>query len=246
MGVTEYNQAIALSCLRVKLRVGEWQRGMDWLRKILQEFRDHQNPAQAVPMAKYMQNRFAFLGLARPERDRLQNEFIKAARRENQIDWDLVRQCWDLPEREYQYLAVDYLIANRKNLQPEDMLRLGQMITSRSWWDSVDTIAVKLVGELCAQYPDLVEKHILRWATADDIWLRRTAILFQLKYKGETDSHRLGRIIIQNLGSQQFFINKAIGWALREYSKTNPDWVKDFMAAHQLHPLSVREGSKYL
>jgi 3-methyladenine DNA glycosylase AlkD len=215
-------------------------------KKILQEYRQNNNPQQALPMAKYMQNRFTFLGLPRPERNRLQKEFIQQVRRDKTINWDFVQECWEMPEREYQYLAVDYLIALAQYLQPHDMIRVEALITAKSWWDTVDTIAVKLVGQLCQRYPELIAEYIPKWAAGENIWLIRTAILFQLKYKQATDTDLLASVIRQNNNSQELFANKAIGWALREYSKTDPVWVQAFVARHRLHPLSVKEGSKYI
>lgn len=214
--------------------------------KILQEFRGNENLTQAVPMAKYMKNRFPYLGLTRPIRNTIQAGFLKEVKKEKEISWEFVVQCWALPEREYQYLAIDYLIVLAKGLQKEDIVELELLITQKSWWDTIDIIATKLVGELCIQYPELIDDYILPWAASDNIWLARTAILFQLKYKQNTDTMLLNRIILLNNNSQEFFINKAIGWILREYSKSNREWVKNFIANNSLHPLSVREGSKYL
>lgn len=214
--------------------------------QILQELRDNKNPSQAVPMAKYMKNKFSFLGLTRPARNKIQAGFLKEVRKEKGINWEFIFKCWELPEREYQYLAVDYLMTRVRLLKNEDMVRLEELITQKSWWDTVDIIAVKLVGELCTQCPELIDDYILNWAASDNIWLARTAILFQLKYKQNTDTKLLTRIILLNNKSPEFFINKAIGWILREYSKSNQEWVKSFITNNHLHPLSVREGSKRL
>ncbi len=213
---------------------------------IISEFRDSRDPIKAEAMAAYMKNKFPFLGLIRPERNRLQKEFIKSAKKSGLIDWDFINECWNLPEREYQYLAMDYLIALKQNLQKGDLTKIEGLITSKSWWDTVDAIADKLVGDLCRRLPELINEYILKWAVSENIWLARSAILFQLKYKDLTDSELLKRIILENNDTKEFFINKAIGWALREYSKTNRAWVQDFINNNHLHPLSVREGSKYL
>ncbi len=214
--------------------------------QILRELRDNETPSQAAPMAKYMKNKFSFLGITRPARNKIQAGFLKEVRQEKRINWEFIFKCWDLPEREYQYLAVDYLTTRVQLLQKEDMAKLELLITQKPWWDTIDSIAVKLVGELCNKYPGLIDDYILNWAASDNIWLARTAILFQLKYKQNTDTILLARIIIQNSNSREFFINKAIGWILREFSKTDRQWVKIFIANNPLHPLSVREGSKYL
>lgn len=208
-------------------------------------FYQQKNENQAMQMAAYMKNNFSFLGIPKPLRSKLENEYIKTMAKHKKIDWDLVKQSWDMPEREYQYFALDYLLRMKKYLQQEDIDELGILITSKSWWDTVDLISASLVGQLCSHYPELMQSHILHWAGADNLWLRRTALLFQLKYKESTHRELLSQIILMNKDGKEFFINKAIGWALREYSKSNPQWVRDFIANHSLHPLAVREGSKY-
>lgn len=214
--------------------------------QIIQEFKDNADQEQALPMARYMQNRFPFLGLKRPVRSKIQAQFLRGARKLPEINWEFVIRCWDLPEREYQYLAVDYLNACAGLLRKEDMPRLAFLITNKSWWDTVDLIAARLVGGMCRSYPEFKHDYILNWASGDNIWLARTAILFQLKYKENTDKELLNKIILLNNNSREFFINKAIGWILREYSKTDKEWVKSFINNNPLQPLSVREGSKYL
>jgi 3-methyladenine DNA glycosylase AlkD len=123
---------------------------------------------------------------------------------------------------------------------------MEQLITTKSWWDTVDAIAPKAVGKIADKFPEVVPETIDGWATHDYMWLKRAAILFQLKYKQKTDEELLYQYIRQNAASKEFFIQKAIGWALREYSKTNPASVKKFIEGQPLAPLSVREGSKYL
>lgn len=202
-------------------------------------------PERAAPMAAYMKNQFPFLGIGKPERAALEAPFIRQAVKAGAADWPFIRRLWTLPEREFQYCAVDHLLALGKLLAKDAIEEIEGLITAKSWWDTVDSLSV-VVGTLCANYPELVASHILRWSVSPNSWLARTAILFQRKYKTATDRELLGRIITQNTGSKEFFINKAIGWALREYSKTDPAWVRAFIAGHRLHPLSMREGSKYL
>lgn len=153
---------------------------------------------------------------------------------------------WEMPEREFQYLIIDYMTALRHCLHKKDMDNIRTLIITKSWWDTVDTFAVSITGVLCLNYLELIESHILKWAESDSTWLVRTAILFQLKYKEKTDTELLRLIITKNSNTKEFFINKAIGWSLREYSKTNREWVKKFIENNALHSLSVREGSKYL
>ena len=146
---------------------------------------------------------------------------------------------------EFQYLGIDYLEKVRDLLIPSDIIKIEELITTKSWWDTVDAIN-RLVGYLAKKYPQLKEDNITEWVDSDNIWLNRISIIFQLKFKEETDTEFLIRAILTNSYKGEFFIDKAIGWALREYSKTNREWVKDFIENNPLSKLSVREGSKYL
>lgn len=206
----------------------------------------HGNPQLAEGMAAYMKNQFSFLGIPKPVRAKLQKGFIKEAKKQGRIEWQDVYALWDLPEREFQYVALDYLVELREYLQPFDIHHLQTLILLKSWWDTVDKLATIPVGTLCLKHPEEVKNSVTAWADSDNMWLVRTAILYQLKYKNETDTGTLAAIIEKNIGSKEFFINKAIGWILREYSKTDKEWVREFLNTHSLASLSVREASKYL
>jgi len=198
-------------------------------------------------MANYMKNLFPFLGIKKPERTKLLRVFYgQTGILKEPFDPEWVRNLWEQEEREYQYAALDYIERHLKKLDRSHISLLEWLITTKSWWDSVDTLATKSVGAVAQKSPEVIEEYLEGWAYGDHLWLRRTAILFQLKYKGETNESLLYRYIEQNADSKEFFIQKAIGWVLREYSKTNPDSVKQFIQSHTLAPLSVREGSKYL
>lgn len=214
-------------------------------KQLINSYYDHRNQEQSKKMSAYMKDNFPFLGIPKPQRTELGKGFIKQVKKEKKVDWDLVFMLWDLPEREFQYLALDYILALKNSLEKPDIDRIKLLIIKKSWWDSVDSLA-EITGVLCAKHPGLVQSHILRWAESDHIWLVRIAILFQLKYKEKTDTHILAEIINKNSKNKEFFIAKAIGWALREYSKTNQEWVRSFLQSHTLQPLSVREASKYL
>lgn len=208
---------------------------------------EHRNPEKAVPMEKYLKNQFPFLGIKTPERRVLAKVvFNKIGIKNHPLDEAFVLALWDQTEREYQYTAIDYLTKLVKQLKKEHISLLETLITTKSWWDTVDLLASNLVGPLVMQNKELIPQVIEDWATDDNMWLRRSALLFQLKYKQATDESLLYRYIIANANSGEFFIQKAIGWALREYSKTNPESVKQFISNHTLKPLSVREGSKYI
>lgn len=213
---------------------------------LIAAFYAHRDEEKAGFMARYMKDQFSFLGISRPERAALQRAFFAGAKNAGAVDRDFVARLWALPEREFQYLAVDYLMALANRLQADDTDMLAGLVVAKPWWDTVDALAANVIGPLFAKHPELVAGHIVPWSAGENIWLARTAILFQLKYKEKTDTAVLGLVIGNTCGTKEFFLNKAIGWALREYSKTDPDWVRAFAGSHRLRPLSVREGSKYV
>ncbi|MCC3171882.1 DNA alkylation repair protein [Streptococcus sanguinis] len=203
------------------------------------------NPDDAVAMKAYMKNKFEFLGVKTPARRKLAKTFFKQ-QTDSIIDWDFINEAWNNPYRELQYTVLDYLENRKKLLTPSDLPRLKKLAQTKSWWDTIDFLD-RLVGSIIARFPETKE-IILAWSRDEDIWLRRLAIDHQLLRKEETDIELLENILVNNLGQTEFFINKAIGWALRDYSKTNPDWVRDFIERYQAEmvALSIREGSKYL
>lgn len=202
-------------------------------------------PNDAVAMKAYMKNKFEFLGVKTPARRKLVKAFFKQ-QTDSVIDWNFINEAWNNPYRELQYVALDYLEIRKKLLAPSDLPRLKKLAQTKSWWDTVDFLD-RLVGSIIARFPE-TKATILSWSCDEDIWLRRLAIDHQLLRKEETDTELLEKILVNNLGQTEFFINKAIGWALRDYSKTNPNWVKDFIERHraEMAALSIREGSKYL
>lgn len=212
---------------------------------IFDTFYQAANPQKAIVMEAYMRNQFKFLGITAPERKILTRDFLKTIDRAT-IDWEFVQQCWEKDEREFQYLAIAYLTKVKQRLIVEDIPRLRQLIVTKSWWDTIDSLD-KFVGYVALHHPT-VEATLLDWSTDDNIWLRRVAIDHQILRKEQTNTALLEKIICRNFGQKEFFINKAIGWSLRDYSKTNPEWVKTFIARHQdqMAPLSIREASKYV
>lgn len=200
---------------------------------------------KAKQMSSYMRNQFPFLGVQAPKRRKVSNEYFKE-RKDANIDWNFIMKCWKLPEREYQYLGIDYLNKFRRFLSPEDIPNIKNIAVTKSWWDTIDGLD-RIVGGVALEYPELNE-ILLTWSKDENIWLRRIAINHQLLRKEKTDTILLEKIIVNNLGQDEFFINKAIGWILRDYSKTNPQWVRDFISKYKdcLAPLSKSEGCKYI
>ena len=213
--------------------------------ELLENLKAVAKPDDAVAMKAYMKNKFEFLGVKTPVRRKLAKAFFKQ-QTDSVIDWVFINESWDNPYRELQYAALDYLEIRKKLLTPSDLPGLKKLAQTKSWWDTIDFLD-RLVGSIIARFPETKE-IILSWSCDKDFWLRRLAIDHQLLRKEETDTELLEKILVNNLSQTEFFINKAIGWALRDYSKTNPNWVRDFIERHQaeMAALSIREGSKYL
>ncbi|MDQ0058492.1 DNA alkylation repair protein [Paenibacillus harenae] len=211
-----------------------------WLRK-------HADPEQAGPMEAYMRNQFPFLGIRNPERQALTRELWKAHPLPKGDELrETALQLWNLPEREFHYTAMSLLEKYGKQAGEGHIEVLEKLVTQHSWWDTVDFIASHLIGRQLSQYPELVRDYPDRWINSDRLWLRRSAILFQLKYKHSTDFDRLEGYIERCKGESEFFIRKAIGWALREYAKTDAAAVRRYVASAGLSPLSEKEAMKHL
>lgn len=200
----------------------------------------------ALSMKAYMRNKFEFLGVDSKKRKEICKCTFKNLKNSKEIDRNFVVKFFNEDYREFQYIAIDYLIKMKKYLKIEDVLFIKQLITEKSWWDTVDILSSNLVGEICKKYPSLIENEIIFWINHENMWIRRSSIIFQLRYKMDTNLGFLGDAIKNNIHDSDFFIKKAIGWSLREYSKVNPEWVKNFINSHQLSKLSKREAEKYI
>ena len=210
-------------------------------------FEQNANPAQAGPMKKYMRDQFDYLGIKTPQNVTLQKEFFAEHGFPEVSELDTVlRDLWSLPQREFQYVAVRLLGRFQKQIPATFIKTIEYMLTTKAWWDTVDSIAGGPVGVHFQRFPAIRERYLAKWRASEDFWLRRTAILFQLNYKKETDFDLLCEIIRENLDSKEFFINKAIGWSLRQYARVDPKAVTKFVKSTPLHPLSRREAMKHL
>ncbi len=205
------------------------------------------NTSNAVKMSSYMLNKFEFFGIQSPLRKQLTAQFIQlnGLPAMEHLD-ETVRAVWQLPQRELHYAMME--IASRKAFltDPGRINLYRYMITNNSWWDTVDYIASNLVGAWLIKHHEMTGKVSDDFMRSGDRWLQRTALLFQLKYKGNTDHELLFRNIRELNGSKEFFIRKAIGWALRELSKTRPQLVIDFTNSSELSNLSRREALKVI
>lgn len=218
-----------------------------YLTALRQLYQPQADPEQAGPMKKYMRDQFDFLGIKSPQMKVLFKQFLAANGLPDLPQLEAIaRELWTWPEREYQYVALSLLDKLDKQLTPEQLPLLAHLIITKSWWDTVDSLASHNVGKLLSRYPDRRYRLIEPWRQSDNLWLRRTTLLFQLSYKTQTDEALLFAIVNENQTSSEFFIQKAIGWALREYSKTAPDAVITFVGKTELAPLSRREALKWL
>ena len=213
---------------------------------LIDELLKNKDENKAAGMMAYMRDQFQFLGIPTPLRKKISKEYFKAAKKSKTVDWNFINTCWENPYRELQYVAVDYLSIAKDILTPQDVPKIKKLAVTKSWWDTIDGLD-RIVGQIALSYPT-VNETIIAWSTDKNIWLRRIAIDHQLLRKDKTNTEFLEKIIVNNLGNKEFFINKAIGWSLREYSKTNPKWVKSFIQKYkeQMSALSIREASKYI
>jgi 3-methyladenine DNA glycosylase AlkD len=214
--------------------------------ELFAEFEKNADAEKALGMSAYMRDQFKYLGINTPLRRSISKKFLTAAKKLEAADWEFIHVCWNKPYREYQYLAVDYLGAVKATLIPADVQKIKEIAIVKSWWDTIDGLNM-VIGDIALRYPEM-SSILLEWSLDSNKWLRRIAIDHQLLRKSKTDTELLARIIENNFGTDEFFINKAIGWSLREYSKTNPDWVQNFIARFKdrMSKLSIREASKYV
>ena len=234
-------------------------RPQSFVAELQQLLESHGNAVQSQGMAAYMQQQFPFLGIKTPMRRASLMPYFNEAKEfpDSKPLREIARRLWRLPEREFQYAAVDFLLASSRILTPADLEFVRELVVEKSWWDTVDMLASGVVGPLVLQCSDL--KEVMDdWSVAANLWIRRTALLHQLRYKEQTDVPRLFGYCLANAGDHEpidpegrtdiFFIRKAIGWALREFAKTDRAAVICFVNEHKSRfaPLSVREALKHV
>lgn len=219
---------------------------MDKYIKLKKKFEKNRNNDNAINMSAYMRNLFLFYGLPTPKRRTLYKQFLKEEKSKKIIDWDLLDKCYEDEYREFQYFVIDYLAIMQKILKFEDIPRIKKYIKTKQWWDTIDSLN-RIVGNI-AFVDERINDLMIEWSINEDFWVRRIAIVHQLCRKDKTNTQLLEKILVNNLESPEFFINKAIGWSLRDYSKTNPEWVRNFIETYKdkMDKLSIREASKYL
>lgn len=219
----------------------------DYIKPLEKLFAEHTDAEASVQMKKYMKDRYDYFGLKAPLRKELcarhkQNYgLIPEDNKEEIVTW-----CWEAPQREFQYFAMDFLGKTAKKADENIISLYEYMITTKSWWDTVDFIASNLVGVYLKKFPEKIDSLTSKWMDSGNMWLQRTCLLFQLKYRQTTDIELLTGFIFPLMESKEFFIRKAIGWSLREYSKTNPGFVLKFVEDYPLSGLSEREALKWI
>jgi 3-methyladenine DNA glycosylase AlkD len=218
-------------------------------RYVTAELRRLADPAKAPAMAAYMKTAQPFYGVPTPIRTLILREvrdrFVPLDQKSYERN---VLALWKLPYREERYCAIAYARQHTEFITPSALRLYERMIRDGAWWDFVDEIAVNLVGGVLGNFRPETRPMIERWIDDPDMWIRRTAILAHLKHKNATDAAQLFDHCLRRAHEREFFIRKAIGWALREYSKTDPRAVRAFLAKNRqrLSKLSFDEGSKHL
>ena len=205
------------------------------------------DPEKAAGMAAYMQQRFEYLGVQTPTCRDNQTAFeIGEGVADEAWLSSTALLLWRKPKREYQYVALDLIEMYKKQLTAEGARFLEGLAATKSWWDTVDYLASKQFGPLVLRFPTLA-RQMDSYSKHPNFWLRRMAILHQLNSKEKTDASRLFRYCTLNAGSEEFFIRKAIGWALCQYARTDAKAVIGFVQANRsrLSSLSVREALKH-
>ena len=219
----------------------------EYFDKLAAEFQQHSNPDIAAGAKAYMRNISDFYGLPSPLRRKLVQTFLQQKGYPTHENLEaLVHFAWEQPQREWQYTAMEITGRMVKNAGPE-MLDLAEwMIIHKSWWDSVDFIAPNIAGALFKKYPETRTKYIEKWMASGNMWLQRSCLLHQLKYGKETDQALLFDLCERLSDHPDFFIRKAIGWSLRQYSKSAPGAVIEFVKSHKLSNLSSKEALKVI
>lgn len=218
---------------------------LDELRTSLEAVAD---PDKVESMARYMRDQFPFLGVTSPVlRQTIKPLLVEAKQADGDELVEAARWCWAQPEREFQYVGTLMLRRHIATLEAPHIEDLEHLLTTKSWWDTIDSLAAWSVGPLVKANPDLLAV-MDQWIDDENIWLARTAIIHQLSYKDDTDAERLFRYARSRAGDTEFFIRKAIGWALRQYARQEPEQVRAFVDQHreELSGLTIREALKHL
>lgn len=207
----------------------------------------HADSLRAFDMKRYMRDQFEYFGISSPMRKDLFRKFIHNKGLPEKEELEVVcKELFVRKERELQYFAMEMIFLNHRKYTESDIKLFEYMIVTASWWDTVDYIAPNIIGKFFKMYPEMIHEVTMKWMKSGNIWLQRACLLFQLKYKKSLDTSLLYGFINELKSSKEFFIQKSIGWILREYSKTNPEEVLRFVESNELKPLSRREALKII
>jgi 3-methyladenine DNA glycosylase AlkD len=217
---------------------------MSFIGAIKDAFYALENPEDARWMRQYMRNKYLFIGIKKPEQALVFKDIYKKYGKAE--DWyEVSSELFAMPEREFQYVAMAYLLKAKNSWDSRVPLLVHRWVDENSWWDVVDVLGPKVLGLYFQSFPQERSEWISLWMKSPNFWHQRLCILFQLDYKKNTDVTLLSTIILSLNTSKEFFIQKAIGWSLRQYARTDPEWVLDFVDNHPLMPLSKREALKH-
>ncbi len=221
----------------------------DLVKFVARELRARANPEKARGMAAYMKTDMPHFGVQKPDREPVVREMLRRFPATSRTACERnVRALWRQPHREEKYVAIQYAVRHRDLISSKSLPFYERLIRQGAWWDFVDDVAIRLVGEALRRERDVVRPVLEEWLEDDDMWIRRTVLISQIKHKEETSWRHLFADCLARAHEKEFFIRKAIGWALRDYSYAAPERVQKFITRHRdvLSPLSVREGSKEL
>ena len=213
------------------------------------EFEKNRNEFEAEGMSRYMKNRFTYFGIKKPKRAVIQKQWFSIIPKDftQEHKRELVLELWQKEEREFHYVAMDFMAKWKdKELVSEDSEFIEFLLTNHSWWDSVDALASNYLGRYLRVFPKQREIVIKSWRKSENRWLRRSCLIFQLRYKSQTNFELLKSLILEFKDEKEFFIQKAIGWSLREYAKTNPVSVRNFVEESGIQGLAKREALKHI
>ena len=218
-----------------------------YLKPLIESFRAAADENAAKKMSAYLRNQFEFLGIKTPQRKKIFAEFLESAGIPafDEVG-NLARQLFELPEREFHQAAIDLCARTKRDWTKDSVDLFEELVKTKSWWDSVDSINTVCIRPFFGKFPVLRRSKTKSWNWSDNIWLQRVSIICQLRLKEDTDLELLEKNIDFLRQSDEFFVQKAIGWALRDYGHHDPDWVRGFVSRYELKPLSEREALKHI
>lgn len=215
-----------------------------FVKMLLQEFEKNANPQRALEMSAYMKHIDEFYGIPSPQRKQFAKDILNSHGKDALLDWqEIILSLMDKGKREGMYSAIEFAEKAHKHWEEDAIDFLMILILHRSWWDTVDAIA-PLIGIYFEKFPEKRDAYIAQWMESENFWLWRICLLFQKRYKNETDEQLLYAISVKLAAEKEFFIRKGMGWALREYSYVNPESVRDFVEKSPLSALTKKEALK--